>query len=87
MWVDSLRGRWALALRTGPLLLASAPAGADVQPAPAADLLEFPGAWNVEDEDWIDALVEAAAVAQAAGDPVGEGGEGEPEEAIRDGEN
>jgi hypothetical protein len=87
MWVDSLRRRWALALCTGLLLLASAPAGADILPVPAADLLEFLGAWSVEDEDWIDELVEAAAGAQETDEPAGDGAEHEPEEAIRDGEN
>jgi hypothetical protein len=69
------------------MLLGWAPIGADAPPAPAADLLEFLGAWTVEDEEWVDALVQAAAGAEAAGEPVGEGGEHEPEEANRDGEN
>ncbi len=87
MWVDSLPGRWALALCTGPLLLGWTPIGADAPPAPAADLLEFLGAWSVEDEPWVDALVEAGAGAEGAGESVGERPEHEPEEANRDGEN
>ena len=83
MWVDGLPRRWALALWAGPLLMGGAPIGAPAPPAP--DLLEFLGAWSVEDEEWVDALVEAAAGAEAAGEPAGEGGEHEPEEANRDG--
>jgi hypothetical protein len=87
MWVDWPPRRWALVLWAGPLLIASGPIGADAPPAPAADLLEFLGAWSVEDEPWVDALVEAAAGAEGAGESVGERPEHEPEEANRDGEN
>jgi hypothetical protein len=57
------RAAWLLAL-----LLPAVTAGADDEPDPA--LIEFLGAWEAEDEGWLDAAVATALdEAEPAGEP------------------